>query len=135
MNYNCKYLLAGLLSLFVFSSFAASKAEKEGPKRVYLYGVSVDFNDSTVYITDVQYLDSVEINKDGSLRNYSHYSLQFKVYLEGTLGEDNQTCAVIYSDNKKKLDKRFVKLRKRYLADKDKVLRKIGAEAFTFRKE
>lgn len=132
---NCKYLLAGFLSLFVLSSFAASKTEKEGPKRVYLYGVSVDFNDSTVYLTDVQCLDSVVVNKDGSLHNYSSYSQQFKMYLEGMLGEDNQTCAVIYSDNKKKLDKRFVKLRKRYLSDKEKVLRRIGSDAFVFRKE
>ena len=98
------YLLAGLLSIFVLSSFAAPKAEKDGPKRVYMYGVSVDFNDSVVYLTDVQYLDSIVINKDGSLLNYANYSHQFKMYLEGTLGEDNQTCAVVYSDNKKNLD-------------------------------
>lgn len=129
------YLLAGLLSIFVLSSFAAPKAEKDGPKRVYMYGVSVDFNDSTVYLTDVQYLDSVVINKDGSLFNYSSYSHQFKMYLEGMLGEDNQTCAVIYSDNKKNLEKRFVKIRKRYLSDKEKVLRRVGTDAFVFRKE
>jgi hypothetical protein len=129
------YLLAGLLSIFVLSSFAAPKVEKDGPKRVYMYGVSVDFNDSVVYLTDVQYLDSIVINKDGSLLNYSSYSHQFKMYLEGTLGEDNQTCAVVYSDNKKNLEKRFVKIRKRYLSDKEKVLRRVGADAFVFRKE
>jgi hypothetical protein len=57
------------------------------------------------------------------------------MYLEGTLGEDNQTCAVVYSDNKKNLEKRFVKIRKRYLSDKEKVLRRVGADAFVFRKE
>lgn len=129
------YLLAGLLSIFVLSSFAAPKAVKDGPKRVYMYGVSVDFNDSVVYLTDVQYLDSIVINKDGSLLNYANYSHQFKMYLEGTLGEDNQTCAVVYSDNKKNLEKRFVKIRKRYLSDKEKVLRRVGADAFVFRKE
>lgn len=129
------YLLAGLLSIFVLSSFAAPKAEKDGPKRVYMYGVSVDFNDSTVYLTDVQYLDSIVINKDGSLLNCSGYSQQFKMYLEGVLGEDNQTCAIIYSDKRKKIDKRFVKLRKRYLSDKEKVVRQIGSDVFVFRKE
>ena len=57
-----------------------------------------------------------------------------KVYLEGELNELSQTCAVIYSDKKKKLDKRFLKTRKRYLNDKSKTLKQIGADAFTFQK-
>ena len=77
----------------------------EEPKRVYMYGVSVNFNDSTVYLTDVQRLDDVIINAEGAIKNHSGYSLQLKVYLEGTLGKVNQTCAVIYSDKKKKLER------------------------------
>ena len=96
--------------------------------------MSLNFNDSVIYMTDVQYFDSVKINKDGSLQNYANYSQQMKIFLEGTLGEYNQTCAVIYSDNKKKLEKRYVKMRKRYQADKEKVLMKLGT-AFTFLKE
>ena len=86
-------------------------------------------------MTDVQYLDSMIINKDGSIQNYANYSIQMKVYLEGMLGESNQTCAVIYSDNKKKLEKRFVKMRKRYQTSKNKLLRQIGTDTFRFHKE
>ena len=57
-----------------------------------------------------------------------------KIFLESTLGESNQTCAVIYSDNKKKLEKRYVKMRKKFQADKEKVLMKLGS-AFSFLKE
>ncbi len=107
----------------------------EEPKRVYMYGVSVNFNDSTVYLTDVQRLDDVIINAEGAIKNHSGYSLQLKVYLEGTLGKVNQTCAVIYSDKKKKLERRFIKTKKKYIADKDKILHQIGASDFTFQKQ
>ena len=96
--------------------------------------MSVNLNDSTVYLTDVQYLDDIIINTDGSLQNYAGYSMQLKVYLEGTLGNVNQTCAVVYSHKKKKLEKRFIKTKKKFLANKDQVLRQIGTDTFTFQK-
>lgn len=132
-----KFLLASMIGIVMLSSFSAPKEKKEKieePVRVYLYGVSLNFNDSLVYMTDVQYFDSVKIGKDGSLQNYANYSQQMKIFLESTLGESNQTCAVIYSDNKKKLEKRYVKMRKKFQADKEKVLMKLGS-AFTFLKE
>ena len=146
-----KFLLFFLLSAIQLTAFASPKEKKnksEEPKEIYMYGVSVDFNDSTVYITDIQSLDSMTINTDGSLRNYSDYSLQLKVYLEGTVGETNQTCAVIYSEKKKKLEKEglfdeskkkkiekhFIKMRKKYQSDPNKILKRIGTDAFTFQK-
>ena len=132
-----KFLLASMIGIVMLSSFTAPKEKKkkiEEPVRVYLYGVSLNFNDSLVYMTDVQYFDSVKIGKDGSLQNYANYSQQMKIFLESTLGESNQTCAVIYSDSKKKLEKRYVKMRKKFQADKEKVLMKLGS-AFTFLKE
>lgn len=130
-----KYLLSGLLSIILFSSFMPPKEEQEELKRVYMYGISIDFNDSIVYITDMQYLDDIKINKDGSLPNYAYYSLQLKYYLEGTLGETNQTCAVIYSDKKKKLENRYIKTCKKYQSDKTRITNKIGTDSFMFHKE
>lgn len=134
-----RILLAGLCGIVLLSSFMAprdtKKDKEDAPKRVYLYGVSIDFNDSTVYMTDVQYLDSMIIQKDGSLQGQSGYSLQMKVFLENSYGENNQTCAIVYSDNKKKLEKKFVKMRKRYQADKKQMLKLLGTDSFVFRKE
>ena len=99
-----KFFLICLLGMMQLSAIAAPKEKKlkaEEPKRVYMYGVAINFNDSIVHLTDVQHLDSVIINIDGALQNYSSYSQQLKVYLESTLGENNQTCAVIYSDKKR----------------------------------
>ena len=138
-----KAFLICLLGALTLSATAAPKEKKEKkekkqkvaePQRVYMYGMSVNLNDSTVYLTDVQYLDDIIINTDGSLQNYAGYSMQLKVYLEGTLGNVNQTCAVVYSHKKKKLEKRFIKTKKKFLANKDQVLRQIGTDTFTFQK-
>lgn len=109
------------------------KAEK--PKTVYMYGMSINFNDSVVYITSVQRLDSVIIDEEGALQNQAGYTMQLKVYLEGTLNKVNQTCAVIYSDKKKKLEKRYLKARKKLVADKDKMLHQISVNDFSFKQQ
>ena len=129
--------LFGILQLSAFATPKEKKVKKdniEEPKRVYMYGVAINFNDSIVHLTDVQHLDSVVINLDGALQNYASYSQQLKVYLEGNLGKSNQTCAVIYSDKKKKLEKRFIKTQKKSQSDKDKSLYRIGTDTFYFEK-
>ena len=130
----CLICLLGALQLTAFAAPKKEKVKIEEPKRVYMFGVATNFNDSVIYVTDVQYLDSVIIKPDGSIQDYASYSLQFKVYLEGVLGETNQTCAVIYSDKKKKLDKRYIKARKRYRDDKGKMIIPIGTNLFQFHK-
>lgn len=130
-----KVILIGLLGMIQLTALAGPKKKNpEEPKRVYMYGVATNFNDSTVYMTNVQHLDSITIHENGGLQNYGLYSMQMKVYLEGELNELSQTCAVVYSDKKKKLDKRYLKTKKRFLNDKSKTLRLIGADAFTFEK-
>lgn len=127
-----------LIVMMVMPTFAAQKDKKakaDEPTRIYMYGVSVNFNDSVVYMTDLLHLDSMVINSDASITGYSSYSLQMKVYLEGTMGEIDRTCAVLYSADKKKLEKKYMKMRKKYQADKSILLKFIGADAFQFRKE
>ena len=130
-----RVILIGLLGMVQLTAIAKPKDKNtEEPKRVYLYGVATNFNDSTVYITDVQHLDSIVIHDNGCLQNYSNYSMQWKVYLEGTLNELNQTCAVIYSDKKKKLEKRFLRMRKKCLAERKQRFKQIGTDSFRFEK-
>lgn len=132
------YILVGLFGIVLLSSFMTPKVKKDNVdevQRVYLYGVSTDFNDSVVYMTDIHSLDSVVVNKEGALQNYSSYSFQMKVFMSDVLGQANQTCAVIYSVDKKKLEKRYLKMRKKYQSDKDCFLKQLGTDAFMFRKE
>lgn len=142
-----KFLLICLLGALQLTAFAAPKGDApkekkkrekkvkiDKPRRVYLYGAAVDFNDSTVYLTDVQHLDSVIVNAEGALSNHAGYALQLKVYLEGTLGEMNQTCAVIYATRKSKIDNEFSKTRYRLESAKDKTLKRISKDEFTFQR-
>lgn len=124
-----------MMAMPVFAASKNKKAKVDEPTRVYLYGVSINFNDSVVYMTDFLHLDSMVVNKDASIAGYSSYALQMKVYLEGTLGDIDRTCAVLYSADKKKLEKKYVKMRKKYQSDKSTLLKQIGADAFQFRKE
>ena len=142
-----RLLLICLLGALQLTAFAAPKGEApkekskkvkkekvDKPRRVYLYGAATNFNDSTVYVTDIQRLDSMVIKADGSLQNLAQYSLQLKVYLEGTLGKQNQTCAVIYSAKKTKVENEFSKMRYRCESDKNKTLIKIDKDDFTFKR-
>ena len=110
------------------------KVKVDKPRRVYLCGVAMGFNDSTVYLTDIQYLDSVIINSEGALSNHANYTMQMKVYLEGTLGELHQTCAVIYSAKKRRVENELSKMRYRYESSKDKTLKRISKEDFSFQR-
>lgn len=51
---------------------------KDKEKAVYAFGVAASFNDSIVYYTDIQVLDSVELDKNGFLpkRDFIHLPAQ-----------------------------------------------------------
>ena len=63
-------LLALALLLMPSLMFALQKQE-----RLYVYGVATSFNDSTVYITEIQQLDSAWVDtKTGFLYSRNNYS-------------------------------------------------------------
>lgn len=117
-----------LLVLILCSAF--SKKEKDKP--VYVYGIAASFLDTVVYITDVQMVDSVKLEK-GLFPHWSAYSYQLKNYLEQTEGSPNRTCAIYYSENKKKLEKEALKLKNKYLKKKI-LIKSVNPEQFKFRK-
>ena len=51
-------------------------------KPVYAFGVAASFNDSVVYCTEIQVLDSTALDKNGFLPKRDLYSYQLKNYLE-----------------------------------------------------
>ncbi len=54
--------------LFILTMLTASLAANAGEfKTVFIYGLAMSFNDSTVYLTDIQRIDSVWIEKNGFL--------------------------------------------------------------------
>lgn len=106
----------------------------KGTGKVYVFGVSQMLTDSVVYITNISEVDSIDLAKKTKfLPHRAEFSLQLKIYLEGTLGLRQQTACVFYSANRKKLTKKQYKIKKRYLDNPNTKIFVIDDQRFTFR--
>lgn len=120
---------------------AAKEAAKEArhpltaKDKVYLFGVGLNFNDSSLYITEVNELSFVRLDKKTRfLPSRLDYSLQFKEYLEGQLGLKDETVSIFFSEKKKKASKWFYKMKKRYLDMGTTDMHIVDVERFQFKK-
>ena len=120
------------LVFMVCSAFSFKKGK--GEKAVYAFGVAASFNDTVVYFTDIQVLDSVKLDKGGFLPKRDLYTYQLKNYLEYDLKSLDYTCMIYFSENKKKLEKEAAKVKSKYKKNKTIVLMPIAPEAFRFKK-
>ena len=107
-----------LVSIALTWLVALSALAKSEMKKAYIFGVATSFNDSTVYFTEIQPLDSAWFTKKNFLVSRENYSAQLKDYLESQLGEKNRTCMVVYGYDQKKLEKKWTKLHTHYTAKK-----------------
>lgn len=104
--------IALALAIVAISSLAAQA--KIEPTTAYMFGFASSFNDSTVYITSVQKVDSVYLShKNLFLEGRDNYSFQLRDYLE-SIGEPKRTCIVMFDRNFKKAEKKWTKLYERY---------------------
>ena len=100
--------IALALAIVAISSLAAQA--KVEPTTAYMFGFASSFNDSTVYITSVQKVDSVYLShKNLFLEGRDNYSFQLRDYLE-SIGEPKRTCIVMFDRNFKKAEKKWTKL-------------------------
>ena len=131
-----KYIVLGL-AVLLFSSFMAPDGgkKKDNSQRVYVFGVSRNFNDSILYITDIQSLDSVVIRDDEAIEGYEDYALQLRAHMEMKLGDKDQTTAFYYSPKMAKLEKRRNKMQKRWLNSKKLTILPITKDEFRFVRE
>lgn len=82
--------------------------------KAYVFGFASSFNDSTVYFTDIQEVDSAWFtSKHHFLVSRENYSYQLRDYLT-SIGEQHRTCMVEYNTDPKKLEKVWNKLYIRY---------------------
>ena len=123
------FLVAAVAAVTVFAKQPKNKT-KYG---VYVAGVSASFTDSLVYMTDIQYVDSASLDKNGFWVGRALYSLQLKDYLEMQKGERNRTCFVFFSSKKKSLQKELSKLKQKYEKGKTLVVLSVGPD-FKFEK-
>ena len=105
-----KYVKILFAIALVFTMCSAFSLKKDHSKPVYAFGISASFTDTVVYFTDIQILDSAKVSKEGFLAHRELYSYQLKNYLEDNQLQQNSTCMIYFSENRKKLEKEATKL-------------------------
>jgi len=106
---------------------------KTDVKPIYIFGFSASFNDSTVYFTDIQRLDSSRIDsKTHFLAGRDAYANQLRDYFTGR-GEANRTCVVTYADSEKDIRKKYEKMATKYIKKGHFDVHHLTAADFRFR--
>ena len=109
-----KQLKLFLLAFLVMMTATSAEAKTVKVDNLYMFGFSASFKDSVVYVTDIQNVPQARINEKKFLLDRDQYSYQLKNYLEETLQQPGRICLVIYDIDKKKAEKKYVKLMKKY---------------------
>lgn len=126
------YLLKKLsLLLFILIAMGYMPLEAKVKRPVYLFGVATSFQDSTVYITEIQRLDSMTIERKNGLEGVRTLNRQFASYLH----KNNQAEYVevlFYNEKKDKVEKDLLKIRTKYTSSKAYKLKVIPADTFSY---
>lgn len=91
-------------------------ADNSQVKPIYIFGFSASFNDSIVYFTDIQRMDSAWIEKKTKfLLGRENYSYQLRDYLSDSLAQPHRTCLVVYGFSQKDISRKLADLKKKYM--------------------
>lgn len=109
------FSLAIILALTVSAKKEKAVKQPQAPKvqALYLYGMSSSFNDSIVYITDIQKVDSAYLTSKYCLGGIREYVAQMNAHFNKT-PDSRRTNTVFFKKDRKKAEKAYLKLRKRY---------------------
>jgi hypothetical protein len=121
--------------VFAFQTLEA-KPKKVVQKPVYMIGVGFSLVDSMVFITDMQLVDSITIEKKTKfLVDRQLYSFQFQRYLEGAYKGGPYVPSVFFSPSRKKMERKYLSLHKRYVQSKDMRMILVDISQFRFKSE
>ena len=113
------YFYGAALTMLLALSYSAAQAKNVVEKKAYMFGFSASFNDSIVYFTTIQEVDSVWFTqKKNMLAGRSNYSNQLREYCNDKLNQPKRTCIVIGNKSLKKVEKKYEKMKKMYLQNK-----------------
>lgn len=91
------------------------------PAKIYMFGFAASFNDSIVYLTDIQTVNAYLVNnRTKFLSNREDYSYQLRNYLQSNGLEAYPTCITMFAENEKDATKKYLKLKERYEKSKKK---------------
>lgn len=125
------------LSLLLVAFLMPAEAKKKVvQKPVYMVGVAFSLVDSAVFITDMHLVDSVTLEKKTKfLMDRQLYSFQFQRYLEQTYKGGPYIPSVFFSPNRRKMERRYLSLHKRYVQSKELQMNLIDQGQFRFKAE
>ncbi len=118
-----KYIILSLLLIFT----TGAQAQKVQVPHIYMFGFSASFTDPIVYFTEIQDMPNAWMDKKKKfLLGHDNYAEQMKNYLTEQQ-QPNRVCMVFFSTKKSKMEKEYLKLRKKYMGeDKKKKKKKSG---------
>lgn len=122
-----RYIFTLILALVAIGTQAATK-----PAKVFMFGFAASFNDSTVYFTDIQEVDSAYIDtKTKFLYSRQNYSYQLRDYLEAQ-GFKTPTCVTSFALTRKDIEKKYAEMRKKYDDTSKFIVKEVKAPWFEF---
>ena len=114
-----KYIV---LTLVLATMATTAEAKLVCTEHMYIFGLAASFTDSTLYLTDIQEVEGAWYDtKDDALMGRDSYSSQLKDYVTEKKGQANRVCLVMFATSKKKAEKKYEKLKKKY-ADRNGVI-------------
>lgn len=127
-----RIIISGFILTLLFCIGLQSQAKNKMVK-TYAFGFAACFNDSTVYFTDIQVLDSAWLNeKNDFLVSRDNYSYQLRDYLADH-GMPNRTCIICFSPKEKKVYKKYAKLSAKYTKKGNFNVKHLTQDQFRFK--
>lgn len=109
-----KKTLILLSALLLLATLTLSAKKKQQPSQtIYLYALSASFNDTIVYITDIQTVDSAYMERKHILGGLHAYVQQVDRHFAAK-GMPHRINTIFFQTKRSKAEKQFVKLRKKY---------------------
>lgn len=100
--------------------------------KLYAFGFAASFNDSTVYFTDIQEIDSAWINdKNDFLVSRDNYSYQLKNYFT-SIGLEHRTCIISFALKRKDIEKKYQKMKNKYVKAGNYDIKNVSTDDFHF---
>ena len=128
-------LCLGLLCM-VCAGEVEAKKQRVKQKSLYMVGVAMSLTDSAVFLTDIHLVKDLTVGKKTKfLMDRQLYSLQFRRYLEATYKGGPYVPAVFFSPKRKKMERRYLSLHKRYVQSKELRINLIDQSQFRFHAE
>lgn len=121
-----------IILLALVASATAIQAKDKDKNVVYVLGASISFSDSTVYFTEIQEIEGVELVK-GFLPHRHMYAYELKDYMNFKEGMPGRTSVIFFSKKRSKVEKKEKKMKERIVKQEGKTIRYLG-DKFVFTK-